>query len=538
MELVNLQRRTLLQAGLGWGTVGVAGCGEQDALAHIEGEWSGSSPQRGHLLRKSGSLPQPTVTRRVNVVVAGAGIAGLSAARALRLRGVDDFCVLDLEDGAGGNSRGTALGGISCPLGAHYLPLPSDAAHDVQNFLEEQGLRQRVSGRWQYDERHLCHSPQERLYFQGEWQEGLLPLLGVGDQTRRHYQRFSELIALAQKTGHYQIPSSGASLSGVQREQDSLTFEQWLGQNSLTDAHLLWYLDYCCRDDYGAGISTVSAWAGIHYFASRHGFHVPENGTGPAGGQAESVLTWPQGNAWLAQRLSDPLGDRLHPGRVVTRIANQRHGVEVDVFDATKQITERWQAQHCIVALPVFVAARVVENPPQHLTQAAQRIRYAAWVVANIQISSPLHDRPGASPSWDNALYGAPGLGYVDAMHQSLNPVRGPTVLTYYRALGIDLAQRQALLNAPWMAWRDLVLAELAVPHPDLQAKARQIQFTRYGHAMAVPVPGFKTWLTTQVAPQVTPKGTRLSFAHADWAGYSVFEEAFTVGHRAGSQVT
>ena len=102
MELVNLQRRTLLQAGLGWGTVGVAGCGEQDALAHIEGGWNGSSLQRGHLLRKSGSLPQPTVTRRVNVVVAGAGIAGLSAARALRLRGVDDFCVLDLEDGAGG----------------------------------------------------------------------------------------------------------------------------------------------------------------------------------------------------------------------------------------------------------------------------------------------------------------------------------------------------------------------------------------------------------------------------------------------------
>jgi hypothetical protein len=26
----------------------------------------------------------------------------------------------------------------------------------------------------------------------------------------------------------------------------------------------------------------------------------------------------------------------------------------------------------------------------------------------------------------------------------------------------------------------------------------------------------------------------RLSFAHSDWAGYSVFEEAFTQGHVAG----
>jgi hypothetical protein len=27
----------------------------------------------------------------------------------------------------------------------------------------------------------------------------------------------------------------------------------------------------------------------------------------------------------------------------------------------------------------------------------------------------------------------------------------------------------------------------------------------------------------------------RLSFAHSDWAGYSVFEEAFTLGHGAGT---
>jgi len=26
----------------------------------------------------------------------------------------------------------------------------------------------------------------------------------------------------------------------------------------------------------------------------------------------------------------------------------------------------------------------------------------------------------------------------------------------------------------------------------------------------------------------------RLSFAHADWSGYSIFEEAFTRGHVAG----
>jgi hypothetical protein len=31
-----------------------------------------------------------------------------------------------------------------------------------------------------------------------------------------------------------------------------------------------------------------------------------------------------------------------------------------------------------------------------------------------------------------------------------------------------------------------------------------------------------------------TPTSDRLAFAHADWSGYSVFEEAFTRGHAAG----
>jgi hypothetical protein len=112
--------------------------------------------------------------------------------------GVDDFALLELEDSAGGNSRGGQVNGMACPLGAHYLPVPGDDAPEVQDLLEELGLRQRVAGRWQYDERHLCHSPQERLFFKGEWQEGLLPVQGVGAATLAQYQRFAELVAQLQ----------------------------------------------------------------------------------------------------------------------------------------------------------------------------------------------------------------------------------------------------------------------------------------------------------------------------------------------------
>jgi hypothetical protein len=321
----------------------------------------------------------------------------------------------------------------------------------------------------------------------------------------------------------------------------AITFIAYLDQHGLTDPHLRWYLDYCCRDDYGAGINTVSAWAGIHYFASRHGFHAP----GAELAERESVLTWPEGNGWLTQRMAQPLGERLLTAQIVTRIEVMKHGVEVDAFDAKTQQMQRWQAEQCIVALPIFVAARVVRNPPDFLPAAAKQTRYAPWLVANIHIDKPLNDSAGAAPSWDNVLYGAAGLGYVNAKHQSLEPVPGATVLTYYRALGDVLDGRKQLLERPWSTWRDEIVAELSTAHPDLASKTTRIDITRYGHAMAIPIPILESKNSVQPAyllpkqllkkEQKENSTNRLKFAHSDWAGYSVFEEAFAMGHAAGN---
>jgi len=546
-----MKRRQFLATG----SLALAACHKTERA--IEGGFNGIAVERGHALRPENGPPPgaamapPTVTRRVHTLIVGAGVAGLAAARALRLRGLDDFVALDLEDSAGGNSRGGLVGGMACPLGAHYLPVPGDPAHEVQDLLEELGLRQRVAGRWVYDERHLCHSPQERLFFQGNWQEGLLPVQGVDAATLAQYRRFAQRVRTTQDAAPFAMPAFRAPPAPAHLALDALSFEAWLAREGLTDPHLRWYLDYCCRDDYGAGLATVSAWAGIHYFASRHGFHAP----GDDAGDREGVLTWPEGNARLTRHLAAPLlqARQLHTGRVVQRVEAGRHEVSVDALNVATQTTERWQARQCIVALPVFVAARVVVNPPDVLRQAAAAIRHAPWVVANLHIDRPLHDRPGAPPSWDNVLYGSAGLGYVDAAHQQLVPVPGPTVLTWYRALGDRPQARAELLRQPWSFWRDAVLGELSVPHPDLRDKATRIDVTRYGHAMAVPQPGMlrqrhllhqnghipasSGHFLLQEYDRLTPSAGRLSFAHSDWSGYSVFEEAFTRGHAAGWRV-
>ena len=537
----------------------LAGC--QPPPPALEFAFAGIDLERGHALRDllaQGPLPAPTLVRRAQVIIAGGGVAGLAAARSLRLAGVHDFALLELEDTPGGNSRAGAVNGVACPLGAHYLPVPGDHAPEVQDLLEELGLRQRVAGRWQYDERHLCHSPQERLYFEREWQEGLLPVQGVGEATLEQYRRFSQAVAAASRAARFTMPQFAAldaktGLALAHQALDAMTFEAWLLQQGLDDAHLRWYLDYCCRDDYGAGIARVSAWAGLHYFASRHGFHAPGEAVAE---DREGVLTWPEGNGWLTQQLAAPLKaqGQLQTGTSVLRIAETRRGVEVDAFNHHSGNVERWQAPRCVVALPVFVAARVVQNPPAFLAQAAQRLQWAPWAVTNIHLNAPLADRPGAAPAWDNVIYGDSnpgGLGYVDASHQKLDPRPGPTVLTYYQALGDVAEARQQLATQGAEHWGRAALAALAGPHPDVLQRATRVQVTRYGHAMSIPVPGVQTFLSQiglQGAPGKrklllngerqralpTPATVRLAFAHSDWSGYSVFEEAFTRGHAAG----
>lgn len=535
-----LTRRAWLGAAASSAALGLTACG-RDREARWTARWVGASHERGHRLReaKSGALPAPAVTKRASVLVAGGGIAGLATAHALRRAGIDDVHLFELEDAPGGNSRGHAMGGIGCPLGAHYLPTPGEAAHEVAEWLDELGLRRIEQGRVVYDERHLCHAPQERLFIDGAWHDGLLPPVEAlpadeRERTLAQYRRFARTVQRWVDAGAFSIPTARAPWTSEHALLDAATFAEWLAREGFDAPALRWYLDYCCRDDYGAGSAQVSAWAGLHYFASRHGFHAP----GDEAGEREGVLTWPEGNGWLAARLAVPLGERLHGGCTVLRVREGRSEVELDVWNEREQRVERWLAPQLVLAMPLFVAARVIESPPPALVAAATAMRHAPWLVANLHCERPPIDRGGAPPSWDNVLYRSPALGYVDAMHQSLRPHPGETVFTAYWALGGQDAQqaasaRRALIDDSAEAWATRVLVDLVRAHPDLPRHVRQVDLMRYGHAMSIPVPGVRGHAALQA---LAKPGARMRFAHADLSGYSVFEEAFFHGARAAAQ--
>jgi predicted NAD/FAD-dependent oxidoreductase len=552
-----MRRRTLLA---GAASLPFAGCAPA-APAPYTGGWVGADAERGHRLRdrKAAGLPAPVWQGRADVIVVGAGISGLAAARTLSQSGGVDVQVFDLEDTAGGNSRGHTMAGMACPLGAHYLPLPGERAVEVIELLEALGLRRTVRGVPVYDERHLCHSPQERLFIAGHWHEGLLPPIDAlpaaeRERTLAQYRKFGALVDAAGAGAAFTMPTARSAWSAnadALGALDAVAFAPWLAAHGLDAPALRWYLDYCCRDDYGAGAAQVSAWAGLHYFASRHGFHAPDPSTNELPPERDGVLTWPEGNAWLARRMAEPLGERLHTGQLVLRVSEGRGEVNVDTWNVRMQRSERWTAAQVVLAVPLFIAARLLDAPPAALTQAVAAMRHSPWLVGNLHLNAALDDHPGAPPSWDNVVYDpARGvhagpvpatLGYVDAMHQSTRSVPGPTVLSAYWALGGDTpeqltAQRARLLNEPWSAWARAVVQDIARVHPDLPSKLKQVDLMRYGHAMSVPVPGLRgsPALRALAEPRATPVG-RVHFAHSDLSGYSVFEEALYQGTRAGN---
>jgi predicted NAD/FAD-dependent oxidoreductase len=125
-------------------------------------------------------------------VIVGGGVSGLSAARWLKNEGVDNFVILDLEKTMGGNAVNGKNDVSSFPWGAHYIPTPNNNLTEYLSFLEESKVITGYdeAGLPVYNDYYLCSDPQERLYINGEWQDGLIPHAGVPDKDKQQIKVF------------------------------------------------------------------------------------------------------------------------------------------------------------------------------------------------------------------------------------------------------------------------------------------------------------------------------------------------------------
>jgi hypothetical protein len=448
----------------------------------------------GHRIRDHAWFPAPKRSERVPIVIVGGGIAGLSAAWRLHKKGFRDFIVLEMEAQPGGNSRWGENEITAYPWAAHYVPVPDLRETLVREVFEDLGVLQ--DGKW--DERRLCFSPQERLYLLGRWQEGLEPEVGASARDREQYRHFQDLMQEYRASGQFRIPME----MGASRESklDAMTMQEWMAAQRFDSPYLNWYANYACRDDYGSLARDTSAWAGIHYFASRD----PEE-KGP--------LTWPEGNGWIVRRLVERLQPWIRAASPVYAIV--RDGSRLRVRTGAVE----YSAERVIFAAPTFLASYIIEGAPR-----ADGFVYSPWLTANLTLDR-LPKESGLDTAWDNVIYDSPALGYVVATHMSLRSHLDRSVWTFYWALvdGAPAAMRQKLLDRDWAYWREEILRDLTRAHPDIRECVSRIDVMRIGHAMARPVPGF---LGSESRRRFAEAKGPVYYANSDLSGFSIFEEA------------
>lgn len=537
------RRDFLIQAGLGvsalmTGSLAAASCSSEHSFSHIKGRIVGANHAVGHVLRSlPNTLPKLTgpPTYTVDVLIIGGGISGLSARRWLHRQGITNCLLLEMDDTVGGNSVSGQNAVSAYPWGAHYLPIPDTRNRELLDFLRETGTLEGFNDKQQpiYNEYHLCHDPEERLFINGFWQEGLIPLVGVPAEEQQQITRFFELIeTLKQAKGSderdaFAIPLDNSSADEQYRQLDHLFFDQYLTEQGFTSPYLRWYLNYACKDDYGTTLQTTSAWAGLHYFASRKG--------SAANASSSAVLTWPEGNSFLMGHLQKQGSAPILTNTLALKLDDTPEGVQVTAYDANTKQPFRIQARTVLLATPQFITNRLLQSLAPERGQLSTAFQYAPWVVANLTVSGLPQER-GMPLCWDNVLYGSNSVGYILANHQQLSQPGEQWVITLYWPLtqeAPDIA-RQKAYQTPYEQWLPQLLNELGQAHPGVTAYVSQADIWIWGHGMIAPRPGFIWGPDRQQALQPIHN---VFFAHSDLSGISIFEEAFYQGIRAAEAV-
>jgi phytoene dehydrogenase-like protein len=472
----------------------------------ITGSFVNDSFQAGHLLRDRASFPASKRIEKVPIVIVGGGIAGLSAAWRLRKRGFTDFVLLEMNETAGGNARWGENEITAYPWAAHYVPVPGPKAIYVRELFEDLGVLQ--NGQW--NERYLCFSPQERLFLYGRWQEGIEPAIGLKPKDREQFQRLEDLFTKYRVSGEFTIPLE-LGRSNRFADLDRIPFSEWLRQQNIDSSLVNWYMNYACRDDYGALAKDTSAWAGIHYFSSREA-------------EEKGPLTWPEGNGWITRRLLERVGENVRTNQMVHRITPGPRGVTIEAGDT------QFQSEFVIFAAPTFLATHIVDN-----FQPLHDFAYSPWLTANSTLDR-MPDARGAEPAWDTVFLDSPTLGYVDATHQSIRSHIDKTVWTFYWALaeGDPAQNRRFLLEKDWAYWKEAILHDLERVHSDIRRCVSRIDIMRMGHAMVRPVPGS---IFSTERQRLAKRQGRILFANSDVSGISIFEEAQYHGVRSAEQI-
>ncbi|GAA3970230.1 NAD(P)/FAD-dependent oxidoreductase [Gordonia caeni] len=427
-----------------------------------------------------------TSDSRPTVVVIGAGLSGLIAARALVRAGIE-VAVLEAADRAGGRALSeTTVLGSRVDLGGQWL---GHDHHAMAGLAAETGTTV-----------FAMHS-------------GRLPAL---IERRRPLSPLSPGVLIAALATGLAGALAAAGRPAVSNDRP---LSAWLSRVPTRRARRL--LEALALISWTADLDRLSPRAMTAMIRSQGGVRTMLSTTG---GAQDSLVV--EGVGAIVDALAGELGPRIHLGAPVTRIDRDAGGVTVHTDGRA------WRAAEAIVTVPAPVAARIEHRPP--LPAARTAVEEGAYM-GSVYKAIAVYDSPfwRATAEAECVILDEPARAVFDT-----SPPDGPGHLCTLvagpaaRALdGLDPAERRAALLDPLA---DRLGAEVARP-AGWHEKSWHLDPHVGGGYLALPEPGSTAGFLPHDA---TPAG-RVHWAGAETSGEhpGYLEGAVLAGERAAAEV-
>jgi monoamine oxidase len=456
------------------------------------------------IIRDQGSVPKIAFRRSVDVCVVGGGLAGLSAAYKLREANV---LVAEHLEKPGGHATRDSWNGVWFSGAGAYVVEPEEPFTSLYSDLK--APLKKISE--PADSGILSWNSVLDVWGNG------LHKLPYPSRVHRDFARarvdFKKI--LNSINDYPNMPIDKASSEA--RKLDNLTFADWM----LNDRHyhpaVKAFVDLYCRSSFGAQSSAdLSAFAGLNFYAA----------------EFASKYTMPGGTAMLGELLRSAI-ERAGLGRILTgttavRVEPNGNGVTVTLVDGTGN-AQAVDAQVVILAVPKFVAKRIVVGLGAEQRAAMGGLRYGHYVVGNVLCSAPI-----VADSYDTWTDTTPFTDFIVADWVSKGAGRRQPseaqVLTIYFPIGYDGSS--LLVDSAYDDYRERVVGALNSLFPGCSKKIADVRLYRWGHAMCHAAPG---WYTKQSPIASKPAG-RVLFAHSDNLGLPAVESALGEGLAVGEE--